>query len=358
MNNNPYKKLAVRLDEVPNGYPATEDGVELKLLEWLFTEEEATLAAELRLTKETPVQIAERIGGDANQIRKLLRGMAKKGLVTAGRTEDGLGFGLMPFAVGIYEMQFARIDQEMAELFEDYYFKNFGKLLNIEPYVHRVVPINENVRVDMEIQPYESATEIVNRMKSWGVVDCLCRIQQEMVGDPCDHPKDVCMVLNEVSGVFDHSPVIRSLTKEEAMATLKKASNAGLVHSVSNSKEGLWYICNCCTCSCGILRGMKDLGMANVVARSAFVLNVDEDLCMACGDCVEKCQFDALELEFVARVDKVRCVGCGACVAVCPENALTLVRRPEDEIMPIYEDERDWMEARAEIRGIDINRVL
>jgi ferredoxin len=284
--------------------------------------------------------------------------MAKKGLVTAGRTDGGLGFGLMPFAVGIYEMQFARIDDEMAQLFEDYYFKNFGKLLNIKPYVHRVVPINENVRVDMEIQPYESATEIVNSMQSWGVVDCLCRMQQDMVGDPCDHPKDVCMVLNEVPGVFDHSPVIRSLNQEEAHATLKKASDAGLVHSVSNNKEGLWYICNCCTCSCGILRGMKDLGIANVVARSVFVLSVDEDLCMACGDCVEECQFDALELDFVAKVEKTRCVGCGACVNVCPENALTLVRRPEEEIKPIYETERDWMEARAELRGIDINRVL
>jgi len=53
-----------------------------------------------------------------------------------------------------------------------------------------------------------------------------------------------------------------------------------------------------------------------------------------------------------------RCVGCGACVNVCPENALTLVRRPDEEIMPLFETERDWMEARADIRGIDINRVL
>jgi ferredoxin len=103
---------------------------------------------------------------------------------------------------------------------------------------------------------------------------------------------------------------------------------------------------------------MKDLGIANVVARSAFVLSVDEDLCMACGDCVEECQFDALELDFIAKVDKNKCVGCGGCISVCPEDALTLVRRPEEEILPIFETERDWMEARADIRGIDINRVL
>jgi electron transport complex protein RnfB len=55
------------------------------------------------------------------------------------------------------------------------------------------------------------------------------------------------------------------------MGTLRRAAEAGLVHSVSNSVEGTYYICNCCTCSCGILRGMAELGIANVVASSAFV---------------------------------------------------------------------------------------
>ncbi len=32
-----YKQLADRLDTVPNGYPATGSGVELKLLAKLFT---------------------------------------------------------------------------------------------------------------------------------------------------------------------------------------------------------------------------------------------------------------------------------------------------------------------------------
>jgi electron transport complex protein RnfB len=358
MDYDPYKILAERLNELPNGYPPTDNGVELRLLAWLFTPEEAELASQLRLTKETPAQIAERIGSDPGELRKMLRTMAKKGLIAAGRSELGLGYGLMPFAVGIYEMQFNRIDAEMAQIFEEYYLKAFGEVLTIEPFAHRVVPIGENVRVDMSVQPYESATEIINNMNSWGVVDCLCRKQKALVGDPCEHPLDVCMVLSEVPGVFDHSTVIKNLTHEEALATLRKASDAGLVHSVSNSEKGLWYMCNCCTCSCGILRGMSDLGIANVVARSSFVLQVDEDLCQSCGDCAQQCQFDALEVNFVARVDKVRCVGCGSCVTVCPENALTLVRRPEDEIKPLFETELDWMKARAETRGVDINRVL
>ena len=75
--------------------------------------------------------------------------------------------------------------------------------------------------------------------------------------------------------------------------------------------------------------------------------------CQHCGFCEE---YVACSSKYVGYSDE--CVGCGACVMVCPENALTLVRRPEEEIKPIYKDERDWMEARAEIRGIDIKRVL
>ena len=41
MDETAYKLLAQRLDELPNGYPPTPDGIELRLLEKLFTPEEA-----------------------------------------------------------------------------------------------------------------------------------------------------------------------------------------------------------------------------------------------------------------------------------------------------------------------------
>jgi ferredoxin len=316
------------------------------------------LAAQLRLTRETPAQIAGRIDGDPKELRLMLKNMAKKGLITAGRAEGGLGFELMPFAFGFYEMQIDRIDAEMARLFENYYHKAFGQIMTIKPQVHRVVPVNESVSAGMEVRPYESAADIINNAKSWGVVDCICRKQQALIGKPCGHPLDVCMVLSEVPGSFDQSLSIRSLTREGALATLRRAAEAGLVHSVSNNQQGLWYICNCCTCSCGILRSMVKLGIANVIASSAFVLHVDEELCNACGACVERCQFNALTMDMVAEVDRVRCVGCGVCTIVCPEEAMSLVRRPEEEIKEIPVTLMDWMEERAQMRGLAIEKVL
>jgi electron transport complex protein RnfB len=142
------------------------------------------------------------------------------------------------------------------------------------------------------------------------------------------------------------------------MATLRRAADAGLVHSVSNSQEGIWYICNCCTCSCGVLRGLTELGMANVIARSAFVNQVDEELCRACGLCVDYCQFAALSLGNVAQVNRPRCVGCGVCVPACPEGALGLVRRPDAEVLPPPVTGEDWRHERAAARGLDLETVL
>ena len=358
MESNPYRRLAQRLDSLPNGFPATDDGSELRLLARLFSPEEAALAAELRLHRETPEQIAQHLGGDPKQLGATLKSMAKRGLIAAGRTEDGLGYGLMPFVVGIYEMQIGRMDAELARLFEDYYHTAFRQVLSASPFVHRVVPVNETVRVDMEVRPYESAAEIVHAAQAWGVVDCICRVQKALIGDPCEHPVDVCMVLHSRPGAFDNSPVVRALTQDESLATLQRAAQAGLVHSVSNNQRGTWYICNCCTCSCGVLRGMAEMGIANVVARSPFINQVDESLCIGCEECLPYCQFNALSVEITAQVDGVRCVGCGVCVPHCPENALVLVRRPVEEIQPVPETEMDWMQARAAARGIDIRQVL
>jgi len=105
---------------------------------------------------------------------------------------------------------------------------------------------------------------------------------------------------------------------------------------------------------------MAEMGMANVVARSAFLNQVDPDLCQGCETCVDYCQFDALAMgeEFVMEVSGLRCVGCGVCVPACPDEALVLVRRPEDELRPVPPRESDWMSERAVARGLDLTEVL
>ena len=355
-----YRQLAARLDALPKGFPATPDGLEMAVLAYLFTPEEAALVARLRLMPETPAILAARLGGDADALHATLKSLASRGLITAAHTEGGLGYAIRPFAVGFYKAQNTRLDTEFAQLVEAYIKQAFTSTLVEEPQFHRVIPIGETVPVSIDVQPTESAAAIVNQAQAWGVLDCICRKQKALIGMACQHPIEVCMVFRDVPGAFDHSDVIRALTREESLEMLHVAADAGLVHTVGNYQGPTTYICNCCTCSCVILRGIAELGMANVVARAAFESVVDPDLCISCETCLEWCQFDALALdaEGIMAVDRRRCVGCGQCVLHCEEGALSLVRRPEDEIKPIPATVQDWQAQRAAARGRDLTDVL
>ncbi len=358
MNPSSYQKLAQRLNQLPDGFPPTESGSEIRLLQKLFTPEEAELAASLRLTPETAKSLAQRLNREIPALRTLLKGMAKRGLIHAEKVEGGIGFAILPFAIGIYEYQYATIDKELAMLFEDYFQEAFQEALSIQPAIHRVVPVGATVDMDLQVHPYESVAHVIESGQSWGVQECLCRNQKELIGDPCDHPKEVCMSISSRSGAFDGASSIRSLTKDEAYGVLRTAADAGLVHSISNNQEGHWYICNCCTCSCGILRGIKEFGIANVVARSPYFSVVDEDSCTGCELCLDACQFEALSFHQVAAVDVSRCVGCGLCVLACPDQALSLTRRPESEIPEVPVSKQAWRQARAETIGIDLTEIL
>jgi ferredoxin len=348
------------LDALPNGFPPTESGVELELLAKLFTPQEAALAAAMRLTREPAAAIAARAGLDATAAYRRLKTMARKGLVRFSRGEGTLLFGLMPFAVGFYEEQLPRMDEELAALVERYFQETRGGgLARPAPAHQRVIPVEASIPFELEIFPHERASQLLENAKAWGVRDCICRVQQRLVGKGCDHPLESCLVFAPVEGAFDHSRVDRAITKEEALQILHQAEEAGLIHSTGNYVGPHYYICNCCTCCCGIMRGVAEFGIPTAVARADFRAVVDGEACVGCGDCVERCQFGALALaDGTCTVDAVRCVGCGLCASVCPSGALYLERRPEGEVPPPPEDVKAWGAQRAAARGISLDSIL
>jgi len=355
-----YRQLAQHLNEIPNGFPPTESGIELKLLAKIFTPEEAALAAVMRLTYEPAVDIAARAGVELGPARRLLKQMVRKGQILVYKKDKQLVFRLMPFAVGFYEEQLPRMDEELARLVEQYFQETQGVgLIGEAPPIHRVIPVAEAIPFDLELFTHERATELIENAKAWGVRDCICRVQQKLVGKGCDHPVQNCLSFAPFEGAFDGSHVSRAITKEEALDILNRAAEAGLVHSTGNYRDGHNYICNCCTCCCGVLRGVAEYGLPTAVAHSDFIAVVDPDTCIGCGDCIERCQFDALSIpEAVCVVEQARCVGCGVCTITCPSDALHLERRPEGETPLTPDNLRDWMAQRAKARGISLDSVL
>ncbi len=359
MSDNIYIKLRDLLDTIPNGYPSTEDGLELRILEKIFTEEEASITLQLKLDWETPDAIAMRTGMDADFLKTKLEKMQSRGLIFGARIGAVKLYKLLPFVFGIYEMQLYRLDEELVEMCEHYMDTAFGEeFYEHSPSLLKVLPIEEEIPSDSSIEPYESITGIIENAKAWAVGDCICKTEKGIMGEPCEKPVEVCMGIAPIENFFEGHFWGRPIDKDEAFKILRQAEEAGLVHMTNNFKDGHFAICNCCSCCCGILRGMNELDKPNATASSNYLPAVDEDLCTACGICLDRCQVRAINLEDYAEINE-RCIGCGLCVTTCPTEALSMVRRSEENILDVPKNEKEWFAKREMARkGSDKYRQL
>jgi len=57
-----------------------------------------------------------------------------------------------------------------------------------------------------------------------------------------------------------------------------------------------------------------------------YEITIDKDKCTGCGECVDICPAEVLEMvdEKSSPVHIEECLGCESCVETCPENAITL----------------------------------
>ena len=354
-----YRKLAERLDAIPNGFPATKSGVERKLLAKIFTPDEAVLALGMRVSSDPVERIAERAHVDVREAGRLLRDMARRGLVRVKRRDRQLVFGLMPFIVGFYEEQLPRMDEELAGLVEAYLQEAHEAFYGKGPSVHRVIPVERAIPFELEIFPHEGAVQLVEKAKSWGVRKCICRVQQRLVGRACHHEVENCLLLAPMEGAFARSEITRPIAKEDALRILEESEEAGLITNTANHREGIYYLCNCCSCCCGVIRGLTEFGIPAAVAKSDFRITLDAEACTGCGACEERCYFGALStVDGHCEVRDGWCVGCGLCVSACPLGALVLERRPTGEVPAPKETIKEWMSERAERRGIATADVL
>ncbi len=330
-----YQRLATHLDNLPAGYPATETGVELRILKRLFTPEEAEIAMGLGMMPEPVEAIAARLGREADILGPVLHEMSRKGQIFRVSKNDNHAYMAAQFVVGIWEYHVNDLDEDLIRDVNEYIPYLMKKSwTEIKTKQMRVIPVAQSVNAEMSVTPYEAAEEIIRQQSKIVLAPCICRREHEMLGKGCGKPLEACLTFGSGAYYYEQNGLGREISQDEALGLLKTAEEAGLVLQPSNSQKPM-NICMCCGCCCQILKNMRTLDKPALAVHSNYLVEVIAEDCTACETCVERCQMDAISVEEVAMVDLDRCIGCGLCITDCPTDAMVLKKKAQsDQYLP------------------------
>ena len=335
-------ELYDRLADIFNliGYGSRRSPELEALLKALFTQEEARLAVNLSpLSPEPPGKLADRLGLDAGHVACMLDKMADKGLIYSSTRNGENWYKLIQLVPGIFELQFMKGEitersKELARLFDAYFHAHIpqedAKAPFSEETIHmaRVIPIEQTLTPTLNVFPFEVASKYIEDNSPITVSICYCRHEKRLLDRGCKYPDEVCLQLGPFAEFVKERGFGREIDKAEALDILKKSAEVGLIHTSSNTRERIDFICNCCTCCCGILQGVYRFNDPVRSVSSNFEASTDVDTCTSCGECVDRCQMNAVTIvDDRAKIAPERCIGCGVCVYHCPVDAMTLVSR-------------------------------
>lgn len=347
-----YQRLREQMDQYSTGFPASESGVEIKILEKIYTESDAEMYLELSMLLESPESLAERTGKPPRETAEKLEDMAKRGLLFRHVKEGQKRYSAIPFVIGSYEFQLGQMDKELAELtnayMEEVFLTGMGK--NVVPL--RTIPVGKSIDVVHKVAAYEDAKAIIAGKKKIAVANCICRTQQELLGKGCDKPREVCLMFGSHADYYVENKMGRFIDQKEAFEILDRCEEAGLVNQPANMVNP-GGMCNCCGDCCGVLRALNLLPNPGELVYNRYWAVIDEEACTACETCLDRCQMDAIKIgeSDAAQIDTARCIGCGLCVTTCPTEAILLEEKPRELQVAPPASGQELMAITAEKRG-------
>ncbi len=308
-------------------------------------------------------QLKEKTGLAEGEIKAKAEALAKKGMIFNQPNSKGvMVYRLLPLIlVGAFEYTFMTKlpegkDREPLERLAGLYHtllgelrdnmqRNYDNLLPIfeqQPPVDRTVPtrvtesggtiaINESVKAEDTVLPAQTVEDIIAKFDDIAVGYCFCRNYNTVLGHDCDinAPNEVCFTFDKSARHTVAQGFARPVSKEEALAIMKQAEDAGLVHKAFhngfNVNKDENSICNCCKDCCDTFTLWRN-GATPLVNSTNYLSIIDADACTGCGICVERCPVDAVSLNSDNIAERVEsyCIGCGICARFCPEDAISL----------------------------------
>jgi electron transport complex protein RnfB len=352
---NVYRTLQEHLDESPVGYPATVSGADIRLLEKLFTPEEAEIATYLSTIKLEKVKTIHRRlkkGGlslSRDELQKKLDHMARKGTILVYREKfrERRYKNAGVTAGGIVDFQVNRLTRDLVDTFHQYHRERFARAETTGrigiPQL-RTIPVETSIPVPgkYKVSTYDDARHLVeNAPGPISVANCVCRQTKDIQGESCRYSdiRETCLQIGpDHARQYVDMGIGRYITQGEALAILDRARQAGFILQPENSRRPE-NICCCCGDCCGLLSAVKKAPRPADMYASNYYAEVDAALCEGCGTCVQRCQLEARAMvDGKAEVNLDRCIGCGNCVVTCQPGASRMVQKDVKLVPPKDKD--------------------
>ena len=260
-----------------------------------------------RTTEEIAKRCKESVEWTAKQLDKLNEAGVCRTMEGMNGTKAGWYYPI--WVPGIMEGILSNNEQcerypDLAACFEEYTRRRVAMLAPVLQngkqgmMFMRVMPVMSAIENNSKTASYDEVRTLVEKAFAISVGPCSCRRSRRLIGEGCGHlEEDMCMYLNDNAINYSRLGSHRLISKEEAYEILKRAEDNGLVHEINQTPgfEDTTAICNCCGCSCYALRIANMFRSAKSI-QSNFLAKVDKNKCVACGQCVENCQTNALKL--------------------------------------------------------------
>jgi len=344
MESDIYRRLQKHLDNHPIPFPKTDSGIEINLLQSLFSEEEATIALQLSALLERPQKVYRRLNDPSyslNQLESKLEKMLKKGIIRGVRDRKNAGkflFSKMPLVIGMYEAQVDKLTKETSVAFQEYEKEGMADvLLGNKTNQMRTIPLNVKIEPEYHVSNYDDITAIIKQSPGpFAVMNCVCRQAKDTMDQSCTttEKRETCILLEGGVSFAQNLGVGREITRKETLGLIRQAKKTGLVLQPENNRHP-HFVCCCCGCCCGVLTAAKLYDQPSRYLHSNFFAEINAESCTSCETCIERCPMDAIHQTNDHMVtDFDRCIGCGACVPTCKDRAINLVKKEYEYVPP------------------------